>query len=144
MDTDGKNKGGRPRYEPTEKDRQQVSDLAGGGMTHEAISLVMGVARQTLENNFKVELTTGAAKVRAEVLAAMLESAKKGNVAAAKMYLANEPQFMTPPEEAKPEEALPEVKPVKLGKKEQANEDARTASRGTSWETLLPQHNSVQ
>jgi hypothetical protein len=62
------------------------------------------------------------------VLDAMVRTALKGNVAAQKALLAMTPALAAPPAEAE--------KP--LGKKEQANADAKTAADGTEWADLLP------
>lgn len=78
----------RPTYKPTAAQRRQVAIAAGGGMSHEQIALGMGIARNTLEKHFEAELSTGAYAKRLEVLQAVHAAAKRGNMAAAKAYLA--------------------------------------------------------
>jgi hypothetical protein len=64
----------------------------------------------------------------------MHRTAKKGNVAAQKAYMALDPQLSAPPV---PKEA---PKAGAKGKKEQANEDAVEAQTGTEWNDLLPRN----
>jgi hypothetical protein len=103
-----------------------VAIAAGAGMSHEEIALGLGISRPTLEKHFERELSIGAYEKRLEVLDAMHRCAKKGNVAAQKAYVALTPAIAAPPQE-KPK-----------GKKEQAQDDAKTAAAGTAWEELLP------
>lgn len=110
--------------------RKTVSIAAGGGMSHEEISIGLGIDRKTLEKYFEAELSTQAYARRLEVLDAMHGSAVKGNVAAQKAYLALNPKAAAPPQPAEP-------KPPVLGKKEQANVDAKDAAVGTTWHELL-------
>lgn len=114
--------------------RRNVSICAGGGMAHQDIAVALGISRNTLEKHFEAELSVGASQRRMEVLAAMHRAAKGGNVTAQKAYIAMTPTPSVPPV---PE---PEVgtKAPKLGKKEQADADAKTAAVGTEWGDLLP------
>jgi len=103
-------------------------------MSHEEIAIGMAMARNTLEKHFAAELSAGAYAKRLEILQAMHAAAKKGNMTAARAYLANEPRVAAPPlpqPEAEPRKQEP------LGKKAQANADATTAAVGTEWDTLL-------
>lgn len=128
----------RPEFKVTDALRRQVAVAAGGGMSHEEIALAIGCSRNTLEKHFEAELSEGALKRRFEVMQAMHAAAKKGNVAAAKFYLAAPPQASAPPE--KPAEAPAE----KLGKKEQADRDAQSAAQGTSWGSILTPGTPIQ
>lgn len=96
-------------------------------MAHEEIAVALGICRNTLHKHFENELSVGAHKKRMDVLDALARAALKGNVSAAKAFLASTPGLAAPPE-------VPE-KP--LGKKEQANEDAKTAAEGTGWDDLI-------
>lgn len=119
---------GRPAHQPTAATRRKVTNAAAGGMAHEEIAIALGIHRHTLVKYYKHELSSGAMNRRAEVLDAMVRTALKGNVAAQKAFLAMAPALAAPP-----------VEPEKpLGKKEQANVDARTAAAGTDWADLLP------
>ena len=106
-------------------------------MSHEEIAISPGVSHNTLEKHFVAELSTAAYKRRLEVLNAMHRTALKGNVAAQKAYLAQDPALAAPPQQ-------PDEKPVKpAGKKEQAAADARSAAEGTEWHDVLPRHQTT-
>jgi hypothetical protein len=124
-----KNPGGRPRYQPTNEERERVSELASMGMPHEGIAQVLGIARQTLETYFPVELSMGAYSKRAALLQAAYKAALNGSVAALKLCLAYEIPTACPP--------LEEEKLEPVGKKAQADIDAKSAHQGTDWDGLL-------
>lgn len=127
---------GRPPHQPTDESREKVAILAGGGMSHEDIALVVGVSRPTLEKWYEHELSIGAQEKRAAVMQAVFESAtRKGNVAAAKLFMSHEPRLAAPP--------LQEEEPVVEGKKAKAAADAKTAASGTEWDELLTGNNVV-
>jgi hypothetical protein len=123
----------RPSFRPTAAQRRQVAIAAGGGMSHEAIALALGLSRNTLRKHFAEELTSGAVARRMEVLRAQYRAAVKGNVAAQKAYLLHEPQDPT----GAGAPAKPRAAPA-VGKKEQAQAAARQAAAGTDWDDLLP------
>lgn len=109
-------------------------------MAHEQIALALGIARNTLEKHFEHELTIGAYAKRMEVVEALRRAAKKGNVAAARLYLQVDPQVAAPPYQdrtEKPQSADDAAAEPKRGKKEQAQVDAGEAHLGTGWEGLL-------
>lgn len=136
------NKGGRPAHEPTAISRQKVATAAGGGMSQEDIAIMLKLDAKTLFKHYEHELTVGAREAREEILAAMRKAGKKGNVAAARLYLQGiakpaEPRVVTDASleiVAMPSQAT--------GVKAQRNEQAKTAQQGTEWQTLLP--SSVQ
>lgn len=103
-------------------------------MSHEDLAIWLGIDRGTLEKHFEAELTQGALERRVEVLEAMHAAAQKGNVTAQRAYLERLPALGVPPTPPAPEPAQPE----KLGKKKQAQVDAKTAQQGTGWDDLLP------
>lgn len=116
-------------------------------MRHEDLALALGINRDTLAKHYALELSAGAAMRRLEVLQAQYRTAiKKGSTAAARAYLAVEPELMAPPDTtpvgapapAATAAAPAQVPTVKLGKKDQANVDAATAAQGTEWNDLLP------
>jgi hypothetical protein len=131
-------KRGRPAYQPTKVQRNQVAIAAGAGIAHEEIALGLGITRKTLLKYFAEELTTGAYRKRLEVMQAMHRAAKKGNVAAAKAYMSMTPDAAAPPVPKEPEQPA-EPKVPALGKKEQAQIDAGSAHVGTEWADLLDQ-----
>lgn len=129
---------GRPAYKPTPAARRTVSVAAGGGMRHEDIAIALGIGVDTLRKYFEPELSVGANLRRMEVLQGLYQAAKRGSTAAAKAYLAVEPQLAVPP--APPAEAgapAAAVPAKKVGKKEQQQADAVTAGQGTDWDELL-------
>lgn len=106
-------------------------------MSHDEIAIGLGMSRNTLEKHFEAELSVGAMQKRLEVLNAMHTAAKKGNVAAQRAFLAFEPKPAAPPMPAEPKA------PAK-GKKEQAQDDAVTAQKGTGWDELLSPRAPIQ
>ena len=144
-------KPGRPEFKPTPALRAQVAVAAGGGARHCDIAVALGISVPTLRKHFEAELSVVAAARRLEVLRALFRAAKKGNVAAAKAYLALEPESVSPPAEprAPGEQAAAAPKAagtagVPLGKKEQAAADAVSAAVGTEWDALLPKAAPLQ
>ena len=123
-------KRGRPEFKPTPAMRRKVANAKGGGMPNEEIALALGISRNTLEKHFKEELSTGASQKRLDVLDALHRAALKGNVAAAKAFLSAGPVLEINSAEK------PRAEP-KVGKKEQAERDAKTAHQGTEWADLL-------
>lgn len=121
----------RPEFAATPKLRRQVAIAAGAGMSHEEIGIAIGCSRNTLEKHFEFELSEGALKRRLDVVQALHRAALKGNVAAAKLYLAGSPQPAVPPLPDEP------VEEEKLGKKERADRDAKTAAEGTTWSEII-------
>ena len=139
-----KRRRGRPEHVPTAALRRKVSIGAGGGMRHEAIALAIGVSVPTLRKHYEAELSTVAMQRRMEALQGVHKAAMRGSSSAAKLFLANEPEFTPPPADGdvRPEPAAaPAAAPApaaKLGKKEAANAAATTAQVGTGWDGLLP------
>lgn len=121
-------------FKPTDEQRNMVAIAAGGGMSHEELAISLGIARETLETHFEHELAEGAYLKRSEVVAALHAAALKGNASAAREYLARAPDVAVPPT-PQADDAAP--RKSKLGKKEQADEDAKEAGVGTDWDPLL-------
>lgn len=133
---------GRPAHVPTPALRRKVSVAAGGGMRHVDIATALGISRETLEKWYESELSAGATLRRLEVLAALHTAATRGSSSAAKAYLQFEPQFAVPPGDGDAAGApaaapAPSAVPPRLGKKDQAQADAETASVGTEWADLM-------
>lgn len=57
----------RKSHEPTERDRQQVTLMAGIGLTHDQIAKVIGVSDETLRKYYSEELEVAASKMTAKV-----------------------------------------------------------------------------
>lgn len=142
---------GRPPHQTTAATRAKVSIAAGSGaMTHQEIAIALGISRETLEKYYEHELSIGALTKRLEVLQGLHAAAKKGSSSAARVYLEHSAKTGVPPPgvgeptstpvqpTASPPAADPSVTPApKLGKKEQAQADAKTAHVGTAWDELL-------
>jgi hypothetical protein len=133
MSDEQANPGGRPPHAPTSMSRRKVAISAGGGMSHEAIALAMGLSRPTLVKHYAHELTVGAYECRQAALEAIFRAAKKGNVAAAREYLKGAPGVGGAPTELAAE-----------GVKAARNRVAKTAQQGSEWSDVLPRHPSVQ
>lgn len=123
-------------------------------MTQEEIAIGLGISKPTLAKHYERELSVGAYERRIEVLEALHAGGVKGNASAARQYLSGIPEAAPPPievgapapENVQPDQgAAPEMlAPPKLGKKEQAKVDARSAQDGTDWADLLPRRSTVQ
>lgn len=122
-------------FQPTEAQRHRVACAIGGGMTQSDVALALGVPVPHLRKYFSHELTVGAMAKRAEVLEALLASAKDGNVSAQRTYLST---TLAMPGGVPPAAKKPQAPVVKKGKKEQAEEAANIAGLGTDWEDLIP------
>lgn len=132
--------GGRPAYEPTPKDREQVKTMSGLGIRTNEIAAVLGISEPTLRKYFASELDMGHVKANAAVAQSLYRMATdklKPSAAAAIFWLKTRAgwkegeggPYVVPPADPAPE---------KLGKKAQAQADASTAARGTGWDDLLP------
>lgn len=133
------NLGGRPPHQPTDELRRRVAICAGAGMFHEDIAIAIGISRPTLTKHYQFELFHGALAKRADVLVALYENAMKGNVSAQKAYASLDPPKVSAPDPEAPGAGQypPPPADAKLGKKEQAQIDAKTAHVGTDWDDLL-------
>lgn len=120
------NKPGRPAYEPTDKDRAQVSLLAAMGIPDYDIAKVMQLSGPTLRKYFAHELEVGHVQANAKVAQSLFRQATdqaKPSVAAAIFWLKCRAGWREDADAG--------------GKKAQAEEHARTADRGTTWSALL-------
>ena len=80
----------RKPHEPTDKDRKQVSLMAGIGLTHDQISRIVGISDETLRKYYPDELATSASKMNAQVaqnLFSMATSKSAGSVASAIFWM---------------------------------------------------------
>ncbi|MGC1303772.1 MAG: hypothetical protein WA840_15510, partial [Caulobacteraceae bacterium] len=67
---------------------EKVEVLSAGGMDQDEISDAIGISPPTLRKYFRPELDKALSRQRARVLNVLAEQAEKGNVSAAKAYLA--------------------------------------------------------
>src|SRR5262245_19667875 len=82
--------GGMPKFEPTPEQRSIVQSMAGYGIPHEDIALVvinprtgLPIDPKTLRLHFRVELDTGAVSANSKVVESLYTNAtKNGNVTA--------------------------------------------------------------
>lgn len=133
-----KDQGGRPPYQPTEKDRANVKMLASVGVRDTEIAKVVGVSPPTLRKYYGDDLDTGHILANAQVARSLYRMAtdrEKPSVAAAIFWLkcragwredGGQPITVTP------------------GKKQQAAANAITAADGSDWEDLLPRASDGQ
>lgn len=123
----------RPSHKPTAATKRRVSIAAGGGMRHESIATALGITLPTLRKHYEKELANGALLKRMDVLNALYVAAtKKGSSSAAKAYLEH-----APAPDGSSNEGTGDGN-AKMGKKEKANAEAKTAQKGTDWDDLLP------
>lgn len=132
-----KNLGGRPPHEPTDTTRKQVELMVAFGNTFDEIAQIQGITIPTLRVHYRKELDLGLIKANNAVKLNLYRQATKDDprsFQAMKFWLncrAGWSEYAPPPAQ----------KPEPLGKKQQANIDAMTAERGTSWEdvTSMPE-----
>lgn len=127
-------KGGRPPYEPTERDRQQVKALAAMGAEMFEIAVVMQLSEPTLRKYFAMEIATGGIEANAKVAQSLFKQATaavKPNVTAGIFWMKARAGWRDGSRGSAELEEPP-------GKKAIAREEAKTAAIGTDWEELLP------
>lgn len=84
---------GRPRFEPSEAQREAVKTAAGAGVADHYIALMvldrgsgLPIGETTLKQHFRLELSQGRADAHLNVGKAILQQAKDGNMTAAIWY----------------------------------------------------------
>jgi hypothetical protein len=82
-------KRGRPPFQPTEEERQQVTRMAVAGITHEQIALCVrnGIDADTLKKHFKQELATSKIKAIANLAGNLYQRAMAGDTTSSIFYL---------------------------------------------------------
>lgn len=132
--TELKDPRGRKRHKRSPQVAERVAFLRASDMAVEDIAARIGLSEPTLRKYYFRELTAGPALAKAVLLEAMWDKAKAGNVSAANFVRAEfekgdtaVPVARQPREKAEPP----------LGKKAQADVDAKTAHEGTEWGSLL-------
>jgi hypothetical protein len=78
---------GAPPHEPTEQSRKQAETMAGLGMSHDKIALVMRLSPMTLRKHYAEELARGRALASMTVTNSLMTNIKKGNVPSIIFYL---------------------------------------------------------
>jgi hypothetical protein len=124
---------GRPPFSPTPKMREDVSVWKAGGMSDENIARVLQIDADTLKKHFADELTTAWCKKVAKVISARYKAAIKGNVSAQTKFLEGARAVGAEAMLSAPAQAERKPRVVPVGKKEAADEAAKTAGLGTEW-----------
>ncbi len=81
-----KRKTGRPRFVPTDIQRQQVAVLAATQVPHETIAMMIGLIPATLQNAFEPELKSGYERVNAGIKAAVARRALQGETPSVRIW----------------------------------------------------------
>lgn len=116
---------GRPAFAPTAAQRRTVEEMISCGETKRSVYLALGIDEATLNKHFAVELETGGAKKRKELLGLLWKQARKGNATCIKKL--EDMQRIALSADAK---AGNEPKAQKLGKKEERQANADRVSSG--------------
>src|SRR5262249_48022528 len=126
------NRGGRPSYQPTEKDRRIVELLIGFGMPAREVARAIGIgSTATLYKYFRTEIDCGAAKVQGDLVANLYRIARGSNAAAVRAIIfALQARFGW-------SLYMPAKEPPALGKKAELELAAQAAHEHTSWAKLI-------
>lgn len=133
---------GRPPYEPTERDRNKIKLLLALGWSNERLANALNISPATLKRYFRAELKARDAmrdRLDARRFEIAMEQANAGNVAALKELgrMLEQSDLALMGAQASHRRKSEDEKTEKLGKKEQAMRDARTAHEGSGWGSLL-------
>ena len=110
-------------FKPNDEHRRQVDAMAAYGVPEESIAKVLGISPHTLRKYFRDELDTAHVKANSAVAQSLYRKATgdgAGSVVAAIFWL-------------KTRAGWREAQSSEFGKKEQLNEDAKTAGRNSDW-----------
>lgn len=130
---------GRKPKTITQEMRDTVCMLRATGSTNDQIALTLRMDKDTLAKHFYEELNFKYLDEKKLVVAKLKELGMKGNVSALKAYAVYVKDAELDPSIHRPTAKLqePEPKAEKIGKKDQLNIDAKTASKGTAWQDHL-------
>jgi hypothetical protein len=121
----------RPRYKPTPDARAQVLTMAGLGIPHEDIALILDIDAKTLRLYYRTELDKGMATANMRVAGNLFRIATGSGreaVQAAIFWMKTRAGWS---------EYAPAPSREPLGKKERAKIDSQQAAQGTRWGQLL-------
>lgn len=125
---------GRPAFAKTKENQELVALLRAAGWKQERIARYLGCDEKTLRKHFSRELEMGTDLIEGMALEVTLKKMRAGNsVAVARILDMVDNKGHPAPPSPKPTAQKPE----KLGKKETADIEARTAHEGTEWGSLL-------
>lgn len=82
-----KNKGGRPKWMPTEEEKRLIEQMASVGISHEQIAEVFGICVDTLVARMKDALRGRKVKANAKMAGRLYQAAMAGNVTAMIFWL---------------------------------------------------------
>jgi AraC-like DNA-binding protein len=141
----GKGQKGRPRYEASEKDRNKIKLLLALGWSIDRMANAIGVSAATVKRYFRAELKVRDAmrdRLDARRFEIAMEQANAGNVAALKELgkMLDRSDLMGLEDKLRrAQEDQPAPRGKTLGKKEAAQEAAKTAGENSQWgNDLLP------
>ena len=129
-----KNKGGRPKFEPTPEQRKIVKMMTGFAIDQEKICSALDISGPTLRKHFKKEIKIGSAQLEAQLAGNMyrLAGGSDGTAFRANEFILNcrfgWSRYAPPP---------PPPKAPELGKKERLQMAAETGHEETGWGELL-------
>lgn len=121
------------QHEPSEETRKTVQAMAGYGIPHEDIGVVVGISPHTLRKHYVKELASGHVVANSKVAQNLFKIATgegREAVTAAIFWLKVRAHWSE-------YTAAPPAKPAPLGKKQQATLDAEGAALGTEWGSLV-------
>lgn len=129
---------GRPSYEATEKDRNKIKLLLAMGWSGQRVADAIDISLATLKRYFRAELKVRSVmrdRLDARRIEIAMEQANAGNIAALKELgkMIERSDMVFGNAAMKQAQDASEPKPVKLGKKEAAAQDAQTAGEGSGW-----------
>jgi hypothetical protein len=131
-----KDRRGRPSFAKNQENQELVCLFRAAGWTQSRIAGYLGCDEKTLRKNFSRELQDGADVIEGMALEVTLKKLKSGNsVAISRIFDIIEKQGA--PAVPIPKDTSDRQSADKVGKKEAADRDAKTAHEGTPWATLL-------
>lgn len=77
---------GKPRFEPTEKNREQVETMAGYGVPLHQVASLIGIDEKTLYKYFRKEIDEGKAKANAQIGLSLFQQATTGENTSAAIW----------------------------------------------------------
>lgn len=81
-----KNKGGRPVFAPTDKQRETVKNMTALGARQDDICILLDIDEKTLRKHFRRELDTGLIQANMAVGATLFKMATSGQVPSATFF----------------------------------------------------------
>ncbi len=136
--------GGRPPFEPTDRQRHEVKLGKADGWSNDEIAAYIGISRNTLSEHFSQELAAGVREKRMTMLRQLWVEVLAGSISAFDRF--SKLKGMVNPadlagDDFDDDDIGPEADEV-IGKKEQANRAAVVAPpEGSPWAKVAPKFN---